>query len=61
VAITASLNRGNSAVANLTAADFVVTENSVTDNSVPPQTVEALSIRERPAVPGHKWQHRGPE
>jgi VWFA-related protein len=42
VAVTASVKRGNNVVTNLTAADFVVTDNGV------PQTVEAVAIESVP-------------
>ncbi len=42
VAVTASIKRGNNVVTNLTAADFVVTDNGV------PQTVEAVAIENVP-------------
>jgi hypothetical protein len=42
VAVTASVKRGNNVVTNLTAADFVVTDNGV------PQTVEAVAIENVP-------------
>ena len=41
-AVTASVKRGNNTVTNLTAADFVVTDNGVA------QTVEAVSIENVP-------------
>jgi VWFA-related protein len=42
VNVSASVKRANSAVANLTAADFIVTDNGV------PQTIEAVSIETVP-------------
>ena len=42
VAVTASVKRGNNTVTNLTAADFVVTDNGVA------QTVEAVAIENVP-------------
>ena len=42
VAVTASIKRGNTVVTNLTAADFVVTDNGVA------QTVEAVAIENVP-------------